>query len=576
MALNGSFTSTNGETAQIYTVWRVISQNAAANTSTIETTVYLKYGLINLPAANMLYVKIGGGTPQTVGFGAVTGDGSEIKLKLLGVFTQTLTHNADGYLTVTFDITATAAGPAPIASIIYSASVNRIKRKSELRETWPVIADAAAVYVSYSVFVNEADYTHKIELICAAGSISRTGLKFSALRITSSSYQLTSNEITTLLGYMPSSQTMNATIRVTTYDTTGVSMGYTELPVTVQTSAANSSPTFTSFTYKDTNSVTKSATGDSTGHTLLQKYSFLTVTCAAATAKDGASIVRYSAVIAGISVSVPGTTIIIGYIDTYGTLELSVSATDSRGYTTTLKSYVNILPYERPTLDSFKIHRFNSIEAPIILNFSGKMSSIKPGATEMNSITAIKYRYKKTSAINYGSWISLLASSTIDGLSFSFSSESAFTLDTTFSYHVELYFEDKLGSSSAYTKLATVSNKPIVTVLKEKIGINNFNPQHAFDVGGDIGMNGHIIQGFVRRLATTGEDFNDIIDGGIYMYYLMAADTACTNAPAAHGFLEVFAGTAGYLIMQRFTSSDNAIYVRTRGLSGTWSSWTTI
>ena len=68
---------------------------------------------------------------------------------------------------------------------------------------------------------------------------------------------------------------------------------------TVQTTSANSGPTMTAFTFKDSRSATSTLTGDD--QLFIQGYSYLYVTPGVATAKNGASIVSYAATCNGVT-----------------------------------------------------------------------------------------------------------------------------------------------------------------------------------------------------------------------------------------------------------------------------------
>ena len=67
---------------------------------------------------------------------------------------------------------------------------------------------------------------------------------------------------------------------------------------TVSTSASSSGPTLSGFTFADSYSTTTAITGND--QILIQDYSRLTVTPGTATARNGASIVSYSAVCSGV------------------------------------------------------------------------------------------------------------------------------------------------------------------------------------------------------------------------------------------------------------------------------------
>ena len=101
------------------------------------------------------------------------------------------------------------------------------------------------------------------------------------------------------------------------------------------------------FTTRDSRSNTVAVTGND--QYFIQSHSYLEVTPAQATARNGASIVKYAATCNGVTVSnTTGAAINLGAIAKSGAMSVVVTATDTRGYTVSVTQTVNVLAYKAP------------------------------------------------------------------------------------------------------------------------------------------------------------------------------------------------------------------------------------
>ena len=137
---------------------------------------------------------------------------------------------------------------------------------------------------------------------------------------------------------------------------------------TIRTSQANSGPSLSGFTFADSYSTTTAITDNN--QVLIQDYSRLTVTPGTATARNGASIVSYSAVCSGVTKSnTTGAALSLGTIGTSGTRDITLTVTDSRGYTASVTQSVTVVPYSKPRVSSVSLRRTNDIETEMQLVF---------------------------------------------------------------------------------------------------------------------------------------------------------------------------------------------------------------
>ena len=194
-----------------------------------------------------------------------------------------------------------------------------------------VTADASSAKITMGVTVYDAAYTHTLQI--KNGStvyLSITGISGWAKGTANRTITLTAAQRTTLLTAMAAIKSFTATFALLTYSGTTQIGSTSTKTATVQTTTANSAPTIGAFTYCDSRSNTTSVTGNN--QIFIQGHSYLQVTPATATAKNNATIVKYSATCNGVTVSnTDGAALNLGAIAKSGSLSVVVTATDSRG-----------------------------------------------------------------------------------------------------------------------------------------------------------------------------------------------------------------------------------------------------
>lgn len=351
-------------------------------------------------------------------------------------------------------------------------------------------ADAATVSLSLRVTVYNAAYTNYITIKNGSTTyLSLAGRIWSA-GTANRTITLTSSERTTLLNAMASVKAFTATIELVTKSGSAQIGSASTCTCTVSTSASNSGPTLSGFTFADSYSTTTAITGNN--QVLIQDYSRLTVTPGTATARNGASIVSYSAVCSGVTKSnTSGAALSLGTIGTSGTRDITLTVTDSRGYTASVTQSVTVVPYSKPRVSSVSLRRTNDIETEMQLVFNGSISPITVDGTQKNSLLYARYRYKLTSASSYNSYTSILGSVTATGSSFSFSNLELCNLDSESSYDFHLQIRDQLNSLTSLDLYFVVSQgTPLVALRKKMVGINTPSPETALHVVGDTRIEG--------------------------------------------------------------------------------------
>ncbi len=367
-----------------------------------------------------------------------------------------------------------------------------------------ITADAATVTFKPNVTVYDASFSCYLSIWNGSTEYlslsARTWSKGTADR----TITLTQTERADLLDAMANIKSFTATIKVITKSGTTQIGNTSSVTCTVQTTAANSAPTMGAFTYKDGRSTTATVTGND--QLFIQGYSYLYVTPAAATAKNGASIVSYAATCNGVTASnTTGAQINLSTIAKSGSLDVVVTATDSRGYTVSSTQKVTVIAYAKPKVSSISLRRTNDIEAEMQLTFNGSISPITVDGTQKNSLKYVQYRYKLTSASSYGSYTSILASVTQSGTSFSFSNLELCSLDANSSYDFHLYIRDQLNTLSSLSLYFTIpQGTPLVALRKKKVGINTPTPEAALHVVGDTILDGAVTAGAVTATSLSG------------------------------------------------------------------------
>ena len=213
---------------------------------------------------------------------------------------------------------------------------------SVLNSVSTVTADNATVSITINVTVYEASYTNTLVLKNGSTSIlTISGLSWSK-GTANRTVTLTSAQRTTLLNAMASIKSFTGTFAVSSYSGSTQIGSTSSKTATVLTTATNSAPTISGFTYADSYTTTKNLTGND--QLFVQDYSTLKVTPGTATAKNGASISNYTASCNGLSASnSTGSAITVGKIAKSGSVTVTLTVTDSRGYTASVSQTITVI-----------------------------------------------------------------------------------------------------------------------------------------------------------------------------------------------------------------------------------------
>ena len=215
-------------------------------------------------------------------------------------------------------------------------------------------------------------------------------------------------------------------------------------------SIVNANPVFTVVNYNDSNSTTSTITGDD--QYIVQGQSVINLNIPTpATAQKGASMVKYTATINAVSTDInySGSAInqtLGGNSNGASTNQtLSVTATDSRGNTTTVQKTVLVVPYSSPVVNVVA-EREDSFGEDTEVDITGTFSTLIVAGVEKNSINAtsgVSYRYRQVGGA-YGSWVNI--TSTTSGANITTPTDPILTLDRDEAFEIQARITDVIGS----------------------------------------------------------------------------------------------------------------------------------
>lgn len=167
-----------------------------------------------------------------------------------------------------------------------------------------------------------------------------------------------------------------------------------------------------------------------------------------------------------------------------GIKEITVTATDSRGLSTSVTKYCRVQSWSKPTVSITSCDRdsTNTSTAQLIYSVSyspiySYATDINVAGTQLNGITSQEYN------INNGTWTTANTGMIIENL------------NTELTYSVVVRANDKVATSEYGSDSATIYTiKPILAMRSYGVGINCV-PQlgHAFEVTGKTMINGDVV-----------------------------------------------------------------------------------
>ena len=290
--------------------------------------------------------------------------------------------------------------------------------------------------------------------------------------ITSSPATFTLNSTFWSAVYTAMTSVKSTVLRYVIHDALGGTNNYSYLDYTVTIIDAN--PTFTNFTYLDTNAFTVAITEND--QYIIQGYSTLGAVISSANkavAIKGATMDKYTFNVAGGTVEQAYSTSTInkdiGVLSVNSNQTLSVTAIDSRTNSTPVTKTVNVLPYAAPVIVASGL-RDNNFEDATTLSVSGTFSRLTVISTDKNTVASdkVKYRYKQDGGA-FGSWVTMTR--TVGTGTFATTSEYL-TLANSSTFDFEISVTDSLATT--VSTLTVGRGVPLLMVSNnlKAIGIN--------------------------------------------------------------------------------------------------------
>lgn len=436
---------------------------------------------------------------------------------------------------------------------------------SVLSSVSTLTADNATVKITLSATVYDTSYKHK--LVLKDGGTTVLTLTELSLSNGSNTITLTAAQRSSILADMAAKKSFTGTFKLSTFSGSSQIGSTSTKTATVQTTAANSAPTFSGFTYKDTNTTAAGVTGNN--QILIQSVSTLQVIASAATAKNGATISSYSVSVGGSTASSTTVTLNVGKIYTSGTVPIIVTAIDSRGYTSSATVNITVIAYKSIDITTAIMRRVNEIEDVTQVTLEGDITPVKVNNVNKNTLRKLYYQYKRTDASAYSSLTDITSFATFNDSGFTFTSDEWLSLDANYSWYVRFYVYDNLTGDTA--TITVSQGTPLISFRRKKVGINKREPTQALDVDGNIAANGVIVLGYVGHVEG---DFNNYKNGGIFF---APTTSGISNAPpGGAGYLEVLSTTDGFNLIQRYTATAAGckVYIRSFIFNTNWTPWT--
>lgn len=218
----------------------------------------------------------------------------------------------------------------------------------------------------------------------------------------------------------------------------------------VRTYLRNANPTYSNFTFKDSNAATVAITGSD--QILVKGKSTLQVSIASAdkmVANKGATPNKYAVAYDGTSnqVNYATTALTSSFSDitTIGNRTIQVTAYDSRLNTTPVSKSVTVYDYTLPTITTTLV-RENNFGANTTLHIEGTYTPLVIGGTAKNALTAstLQYRYKASDTTTWGTWTTRAFTANTTAGTYTIT-DFVISLDNQKKYDFEFHINDKFG-----------------------------------------------------------------------------------------------------------------------------------
>lgn len=500
MALSGTITNIFRTGYQLRIDW-TSTQDTINNQDTVTASMYLKSlgssYTINSTAVKSGAIVIDGSSYAFSGAGLASLSANQDKL--LYTASKVITHNPDGkkdfYLSGTFGLNVDLSpyvGTVTLANTQFS--LNDIPRMSLLSNFSSITMNGSTQNITVTTTSYSSSYNLDFTLKVGATSIATWNDIVANGGVQEHTFSLTSAQQDAIMNLIPNSNTATMTMYCQTQSGTSDVGTPTSINATA-TVGSGLIPTMTSVTATEKASLGGITLG---ANKFLQSISDLILTVNGATGVKGSTIASYSIMIAGQSYTT-ATVNSTGGLNVSGTVPLTATVTDSRGRVSNVATTnLTFLPYVIPTISSFTVVRCdtltpfadNAVGTSVKVNYNCSVSSIKPDATELNTLT-----YQLESKLSTSGTYTTLSSGTLGATVISriITDVIYATYLVTGAYDFRLTITDKV-SGVGVRNVTLALGKVAMSWGVDGIGVGKVITQGVLDVSGDSYFAGNIFK----------------------------------------------------------------------------------
>lgn len=553
MATSGTFTTAVASGYSIQLRWTQVSQNVAANTSSVKAELWWVASFsATISSSNARSVTINGSSSSST---TPIGSSSNIKI---GEHTVTVAHDSNGTKTVALsawaDIKATLSGSyINRVSVSGSATLTPISGQKSSFSTMPGSVYAGEL-IEYALARADSSYTHTVKFQIGTYSASQTGVGVTGAYTIPYSW----------LAAMPNSLSGTLALTLSTYSGSTL-IGVNNYTIVLRVpSGAAFGPSLADLT----TSLISPAWGK-----LIQNKSKLTVNIPSSGGAYGSTIVRSEITLNNATVVSTSTTF---SLPTAGTFDVTGRVTDSRGRTASKTASLIVRPYSTPAFTKASVVRAlsNSVADTNgtygLVNGAYTFSSVDGS----NTVTT-KVEYKTVAAstwTNAGTFVSA-QNKLIGG-----------TLDPDTQYNIRLSVSDYFGTTywngllnTAFVTMDFLDGGRGIAFGKVSSLVNTFESNFAVKFNSTLDVDGVINPkgGFQSQAIPDSANLNNYTLPGWYHSNSNATVATWTNGPPANnaGSLEVLAGAGAIQYWHEYSTTTSSNTWRRRLYSGAWSAW---
>lgn len=302
----------------------------------------------------------------------------------------------------------------------------------------------------------------------------------------------------------------------------------------------------------------------------IQQYSKVSA-AVTASGNYGATIASINTVIDGVTYT--GASFTSAKLTHSGTLTITTTVTDSRGFISTASTTINCQAYYKPTISPISgeaevlCFRATSGTADpssntLRIHFVGGRAPIVSGSTQKNSYTA-QWRIKLASA----SWGSQSWNTITPDNGDTFNQDLSATLQSIYAYTVQLRVTDTVGEySEVYFDIPTDFVTLVLGNGGRTVGVGGY-PDTSIPDTMQLAL-GWLLIGGVRFESSI--DLDDVFSyPGVYFYY---CGSGVSNCPANDTFVISMVYDSSHAAQIAISTTNGTLY-RRKYSSGSWSSW---